>query len=510
MKKIIVCFCLFSFCNLFSQEITDALNYSLDNMQGTARYRAMSGAFGALGGDLSSIQINPAGSAIFNNGFAAASLGIFNSNADVRYNTNDINGISSFDNTEADLNQAGATVIFANSNPNSPWKKFALSGAYENMSNFNNDWISSGVSTTSIDSYFQHFTNNNSIEFGVLKLQPGEFIEEAYADIGSVFGYGTQQAFLGYWAGIIDPANLDDETNDLETNYVSNIAEGEFNQNYAFSERGYNGKLAFNFAAEYDDKLSVGINLNAHFIDRERFTRLNESNTNDGSIVTNLAFENLLTTTGSGFSFQLGAILKVTPELRAGFSYQSPTWYRINEELVQGINSNNADPEINFISSVVNIFPEYRLSTPGSMTGSLAYVFGKKGLISFDYMVKDYSNTRFRPTNDPSFAALNNQIDDVFTTSNSYRLGGEYRYKQFSFRGGYRFEESPYEDDRFFGDLTGYSAGLGYNFGQYNIDIAFSQSERQIEQQLYNVGLTNRAAIDSKFTDIILTFGIKL
>lgn len=512
MKKLLMlCIGLLS-VSLIAQDTTDALNYSLDNMQGTARFRAMSGAFGALGGDLSSIQINPAGSAIFNNGFAAASLGFFNNNTDVRYNTNSANTINSFRNTEADLNQAGATVVFVNSNPNSPWKKFALSGAYENTGNFNNEWISSGISTTSIDNYFQHFTNNIEIPFGILKLQPDEFIEEAYADIGSIpgNGYGIQQAFLGYWAGIIDPINLDDETNDLETDYISNIAEGEFNQSYVFSERGYNGKLAFNFAAEYDDKLSVGINLNAHFIDRERYTRLNESNTNDGSIVTNLAFENLLTTTGSGFSFQLGAILKVTPELRAGFSYQSPTWYRINEELVQGINSNNADPEINFISSVINIFPEYRLSTPGSMTGSLAYVFGKKGLISFDYMVKDYSNTRFRPTNDPSFTTLNNQIDDVFTTSNSYRLGGEYRYKQFSFRGGYRFEESPYEDDRFFGDLTGYSAGLGYNFGQYNIDIAFSQSERQIEQQLYNVGLTNRAAIDSKFTDIILTFGIKL
>jgi hypothetical protein len=35
-----------------SQEIKDALRYSQDNITGTARFRAMSGAFGALGGDL--------------------------------------------------------------------------------------------------------------------------------------------------------------------------------------------------------------------------------------------------------------------------------------------------------------------------------------------------------------------------------------------------------------------------------------------------------------------------
>ena len=48
-----------------SQEVTDALRYAQDNFNGTARFRAMSGAFGALGGDLSAINVNPAGSAIF-------------------------------------------------------------------------------------------------------------------------------------------------------------------------------------------------------------------------------------------------------------------------------------------------------------------------------------------------------------------------------------------------------------------------------------------------------------
>lgn len=39
--------------------------FSTENINGTARYNAMSGAFGALGGDLSSIETNPAGAAVF-------------------------------------------------------------------------------------------------------------------------------------------------------------------------------------------------------------------------------------------------------------------------------------------------------------------------------------------------------------------------------------------------------------------------------------------------------------
>lgn len=509
MKKLLMfCIGLASTSYILAQDITDAVRYSMDEIQGTARFKAMSGAFGALGGDMSGVNINPAGSAIFNNSHASVSFGVLNKNNDVSY----FNGINSSNNTDFDLGQLGAAFVFVNSNPDSPWKKFTLSAAYDNTANLNNEWVASGINTTSLDSYFLSFTNGIDIPFSTLKLQSGEFIEEAYADIGSIprDGYSIQQAFLGYWSGIIDPENLDDNTNDGETNYVSNIESGNFNQNYLYSTTGYNGKLAFNFAADYDDKFFFGINLNAHFIDYEKFTRLKEINSNDGSVVNSLDFENLLSTTGSGFSFQLGTIVKLTPELRAGISYNSPTWYRINEELIQGIDSNNADAEINFISDVINIYPEYKLQTPGKITGSLAYVFGKQGLLSFDYAVKDYSSVKFRPSSDPSFSTLNNEISNSLDSAVSYRFGGEYRYKQFSFRGGYRFEESPYKDDTLFGDLTGYSLGLGYTFGDFNLDLAFSQAERKVNRQLYNIGLTDSALVQTKFTDVVLSLGFRI
>ena len=48
------------------QIIDDVVRYSTENTLGTARFQAMGGAFGALGGDLSAINVNPAGSAVFN------------------------------------------------------------------------------------------------------------------------------------------------------------------------------------------------------------------------------------------------------------------------------------------------------------------------------------------------------------------------------------------------------------------------------------------------------------
>ena len=73
---------------------------------------------------------------------------------------------------------------------------------------------------------------------------------------------------------------------------------------------------------------TLGINLNSHFINFEKLTFLSESNSNMESSVTNVDFENNLLTTGSGFSFQLGGIAKLTEELRVGVSYNSPTWYQ--------------------------------------------------------------------------------------------------------------------------------------------------------------------------------------
>ncbi|WP_178984497.1 OmpP1/FadL family transporter [Winogradskyella helgolandensis] len=505
MKKLLMLSIgLISTSYILAQDITDALRYSMDEIQGTARYRAMGGAFGALGGDMSSVNINPAGSAIFNNSHASVSLGIFNTNNDTNY----FNSYNSDTNTNVDLNQLGAAFVFKNTNTNSGWKKFSLSFAYDRTADFDNDWIASGVNANNtIGSYFVEYANGLPVDD--ISALPGESVSQAYSEIGSIFGFQNQQAFLGYEGYLINPD--DDDTTD---NYISNVTGGDYNQRYTYASRGYNGKLAFNIATSYKDKLYLGLNLNSHFINFERTTFLNESNSNASSVVSHVDFENNLLTTGSGFSFQLGGIAKITEEFRVGLSYNSPTWYSISDETSQYLATSRQEDgsNINQIVSpnVVNIYEEYKLKTPGKITGSLAYIFGRKGLLSFDYAVKDYSSSKFKPTTDAIFSSLNTSISNDLDTAVSYRLGGEYRYKQVSFRGGYRFEESPYKNDNFYGDLSGYSLGLGYNFGDINLDFAFSQSQRDYNYQLYSQGLTDATQIESKFTDFILTLGFNL
>lgn len=484
-----------------AQNINDALRYSQNEIQGTARFRAMGGAFGAVGGDQSSISLNPAGSALFNSSEASVTFSSIHNENDTQY----FNGFSNSSDANLDFQQAGVTFVF--SSWDSPWKRLTLSVGYDKFQNFNDEWFAFGTNTNSIDSYFLHYAQG--LPLSEISAFPGESISSAYADIGSIYGFGNQQAFLGYESYILEPEMETDEN----TLYFSNIAPGEFDQEYFYAATGYNGKVTFNAATQYQDNLFLGLNLNSHILNYDRSTSFYEGNSNSGSLVNEVGFDNFLSTYGWGFSFQLGGILKLNDFFRVGLTYDSPTWLTIEEETSQFISTvrNESGTNITQIIDprIVNVFPSYKLQTPGKVTGSLAFVFQNQGIISFDYSMKDYGNTKFKPTSDSYFAVQNNIISERLTSASTYKIGGEYNYERFSFRGGYRFEESPYKDNTI-DDLTGYSLGIGYNFGKTRLDITYDHSTQNRNYQLFDVGLTDSANIDNKKSNVMLSLSFNI
>lgn len=495
MKKIFTSLTILAVAFTQAQEISinDALRYSQTNQNGTARFRAMSGAFGALGGDLSATSINPAGSAVYNNSQFAVTL----SNSSKKNTSNYFGTSSSETNNSLDLNQAGFIFVFDGKEDS--WNKFTLGVNYENLNDFNNNVFAAGTNPNqSIGNYFSNFANaNGGIDLGLLQLQAGESVSSLYQFLGESQGFGAQQAFLGYQAFVIDPASDYSATN---RNYVSLIPQGSnYYQENTIISSGYNGKLSFNAATSYRDKFYFGLNLNSHFTDYLQSTSVFESNSNTPNAgVQRLRFDNDLQTYGNGFSFQLGAIAKIT-DFRIGLAYESPTWLTLNDRTIQGLRSISADatgdlPMANITPNVENIYLPYKLQTPSKWTGSAAYIFGQKGLISIDYAIKDYSNIKFKP--EGNYTGLNNTISDNLDFSGELRIGGEYRIKSFSLRGGYRIEQSPYKDELVIGSLTGFSAGLGYNFGQTKVDLAYSFAERDYNSQFLTSGMTDAANVN--------------
>lgn len=500
MKKYILLLITIITVNIIqAQEIRDALRYSQENLNGTARFRAMSGAFGALGGDLSSINVNPAGSAIFANN----QLGFTLNNTSINNNSNFFDNATSVKDSSFDLNQAGGVFVFKNQNKLNNWKKFSVAINFENTNVLNNSIYSAGTNpSNSIANYFLSYAN------GV----PLNVLEDSNYD---ELGHGAQQAFLGYQGYIINPVN----NNSTNTNYTSNVPSGgNYYQENTIIAKGYNGKLSFNAATSFKDKLYIGVNLNSHFVDfrqSSRFYEDNEAPLTSNYTVSRVQFDNDLYTYGTGFSFQLGAIAKLSKELRFGIAFESPAWLRLNDEFTQqliGVSANTSEelaPDV-VNPNTTNYYEPYKLQTPSKWTGSMAYVFGKKGLISVDYAIKNYSSIQFKPNSDPYYRTLNNKMNILLNSASELRLGAEYKIEAWSLRGGYRLEQSPYKNKTTIGDLTGYSGGIGYNFGGTKLDLSYATFKRATQQGFFEQGLTDGAAINTKNSTITLTLLFEL
>lgn len=495
MKKILLSLLIGSSVATFAQEttISDALRYSVENLNGTARFRAMGGAFGAVGGDLSAMNLNPAGTSMFNHNQATISVSSFN-----RKNTASYFGTSfSTNDSTLDINQLGAVFVFNDKEAKSGWNKLALGLNYENAANLDDFIVSEGVNPyNSMDAYFLQYANSRSGSVAGLDYGNVDFVD--------------QQALLGYNSYMIEY----DGTGDF---YYTNVPPGgNYYHKNSIQAKGYNGKFTANLSGAYEDKLYVGMNLNFHFTDYVRTTSLYESNNNpifsSGTTILASRFDNELYTYGNGFSMNFGAIYKASQKVRLGFAYETPTWYRLNDELTQGIATASTDGTNDYNDSyypnITNIYPTYKIQTPSKLTGSATVIFSKNGLISVDYIAKNYSNTQFKPTNDSYYAGINSHMKNVLDNNYELRVGGEYKIKNWSLRGGYRFEQSPFKVDLPMGDLTAYSTGFGYNFGTSKIDVSYTNEHRNRTEALITSGLNDPARIKNYNNNVTVTYVI--
>lgn len=194
---------------------------------GSARFRSLSGSMGAVGGDLSAININPAGSVVFKYNTFSATLSGFN-----KKNNSTYFGTKSSDNDfKLDINQVGAVFVFDNTDEQSKWKKMSIGINYENTNNFDNQVQIKGTNPyNTIGNYFLDAAQN--IPFNVLN-------EYSYNELY----FYEQQVYLGYFSHLL-------EYNSTTTDSYYSIvpSDGNYYQESYASSKGYNGKLVGNFA----------------------------------------------------------------------------------------------------------------------------------------------------------------------------------------------------------------------------------------------------------------------
>jgi hypothetical protein len=440
MKKIIaIAFLFTATVTSYSQSLGYqdlGVLFSKNDDNGSARFTAMSGAFGALGGDVSAMSVNPAGISVFTNSIFTGTLNSRNSDISSNYYGNSLTTQDNFFN----LSHAGAVLVF-DSAYKSDWSKFAIGFNYRITKDFENSFLAQGNS-----------------------------------------GVATFKEFP-----------LDNNTDPLDYNIADE-------QRFSNSYNGEISELNMAFSSVHKNKLYVGLGLNFYDLNFSQQTLLTEFNSdvNGNELDANYYQENV--TVGTGFSANAGFIYKANQNFRFGLAYQTPTWYseiiestnitenegnRINETPFYGdteIAVSNDNLVYNNTSGGYFPIQEllYKLKTPSKLTASAAFIFGKDGLISLDYINKNYQNMKL---SNGVFTDENQFFQNELRNTHSFNLGTEWRLDRFSIRGGYKFEQDPskYAEDN--NNLKGYSLGAGYNFGNLKLDFSFSDNNRT---SLYN------------------------
>ena len=489
---------LFFVTSMNGQSLQDILRYSTSDLNGTARYTAMGGAFGALGGDFGALNNNPAAGSVFEH----TQFSITTSS--IRNQTNATYFESSYEskNRDSEFDQVGFALVLKNT-IESPWSKISFAFNYQKTANFNDAFEADGYNSTGVDQYF--LNNAQGFELSNFQIRSDENESDLYLYLGENVGFDAQQGFLGYQSFIID-AVVDESTNRA---YISNVSSGSegYLHEYVTQRSGGIKKYTFNFSGEYLNKYNVGININSHKLEYREVNDFYEGNYADSSTLNAFRFNNELLSFGEGVSFQVGAIAKLNKQIRFGLSYESPTWFSITEETTEFVASNDGS-NITIEPDVINIYPEYRFKTPSKYSGSFAYIFGQKGLISVDYTQVNYDKAQF---NEPNDGSLNNQNDAIKNNVNAagiLRVGGEYRFGNYSIRAGYIKQGASLKN--FDNSSSTESIGGGINFGGSSLDLSIVNSEFNGQQQLFSTGLTDNIDLKKDRFTVGLTYTLKL
>ena len=488
-----------------AQSMYDALRFSENNYEGTARTMAMGNAFTALGGDLGAVTINPAGSAVAKYSQITVSPGV-----------------------NISVNTAGGTPLpgettplgFGESMKNS-WSRFnipnfgvAMNFDTHRTSGIKNLNIGFVVNTTNRfqESLMTSGINNNTSITGALAVGAGGFNSSILQDPNAYYNGGHWSYITAIQSGMISPLTGSSEEYIGASEFLSDNGDifvpGPLDQSYQRQTSGFKYDYVINLGFNISDFVYVGANLGITSFNYDSATRYIEKAVNPAD------FENIFTVdeqdvttyfndmmydyrysaTGAGVYGKFGIIVTPINGLRLGAAIQTPTSTTISENWSESGSTTFDNPEFNASSeSPVGEF-KYKLISPFRANFGAAWTFGTFGLISLDYEICDYSAMKFKEMNSMQsgeFEYQNADIKDFMGTSHMLRAGIELKpVPQFAIRAGYGLTTHPQKGINAYGDSKYIwemfpntmthkgSFGLGYSSnGSFFADVACSYTK---------------------------------
>lgn len=507
--KYLIAIAVFAITNTYAQEPADALRYSWLTQNGTARNQAIGGAGASLGGEFSSLFINPAGL-----GFYKTDEFVFTPGYSLKdFKSTYKNSPGSSNNNNFNLGASG--LLFSSSSPGQNIKSFTFAVGVNRIADFNKHIYYKGTNTTSSysEKYLEELVNNDvtdpnhaAVDYpvGASLAFNTYLIDTVQAPGGSVSGYRS----------LADPGF------GLEQENIINTSGG-------ITDLSLGGGL------NLKEKLFFGATLSFPFLNYNRDGHFKESDASGNTSNNFNYFESneTLQTKGTGITGKLGVIYKPVEDVRLGLAVNIPTFYQLTDKFsaevitdLEGYGGAGIKRQSsNDLNNGVLLESKYNLVTPWKVTASASYVFrevedvkGQRGFITADIEYINYQSASFRAADKSDavakdyYSSLNNVIDNLYKNAVNFRLGGEVKFNTLMVRLGGAYYGNPYKNET--ANLYKVSGGLGYRNKGIFIDLTYVYSiNKDIHYPYLLQDKSNSpASLKNNAGNIIATIGFKI
>lgn len=483
----------------YAQTAYDALLFSENNYEGTARTMAMGNAFTALGGDLGSIGINPAGSAVA--GYSQITL-----TPSLTFSASTTQGVSPYSDghlpyferqmksriTDFGMPNIGFTVNY-DTNRSSGIRNFTFGFVVNKTAGWNEDVYAAGTnSTTSFmgsmayDATISGLTGTDLGAAAAFDRMPWKPVVGYQSGMISTFG-GYDDQFVGASEVIYDNGDV--------------ALGGPLNQSYGRRVDGGKYDYLINMGANISDFIYIGANIGISSLDYTYNEYFKETAVDPSDFEIALSggetiyfdemrYKYAYSASGTGYYGKIGVIVTPGGGFRIGAAIQTPTINTITEEWQQSGETSYTDGKYDASSSSPYGRGSYRMVSPSRVNLGIAYALGQFGVISADYEVSDYSQMRYKSSDYDRdyFESVNEEIMENFRASHMLRLGLEAKpLPELAVRAGYSMATSPERCIECSSDIPAIrnqnvSFGLGYSsknsfFADFAVRRTFLQDE---------------------------------
>lgn len=478
-KYICLLACALIGTSAMAQNAYDALRFSEQYAEGTARSVAMGNAFVALGGDMGAFSLNPASSAVYR-----YSEFVFTPSATVATSKVDYLGWAHDDSkTRAGIANIGFVSTSRTGREHSGLVSWSAGLVFNKLNNYT--FGQKVYGQTDKTSWLSSLAYNTDGIFAPDMDMRGGYDPFYHSGAGwnSVLAWnnslldtlpGTNNAYIA-------------ATENLNGKDIS--VGGMLEQRYNCSTVGNVTEAVINWAGNFSNRLYIGVNLGIQSIYYKYEERYAEEAMNRSDFQTGFRYFSQgyrYTATGTGINLKAGMIYLPTNWLRLGASISTPTWMYLEEEWENGMNSEFNDGYRQSLLSPLGTY-NYRLNTPFRWNVGAALVMGARGVISADFESVDYSRARLKDMDyEFGYQVENNDIKSLFAKQDIIRLGAEINATAAcALRAGYQHYSSPYADGSSDDEVEVVSFGAGYVFpcmsGDLFVDLTYQQHLKKKE-----------------------------